>query len=812
MSASPPPPATQSSRRRSLRGWRVRTKLAALLVVPALAFTVVAGVQIVSSVRAGSQLSASAEHMALAPKMVTLLHAVQDERDRVAGESATGVLGDQFDAALAGSQRTVDEAYTRLEQSVARSAEPLRREFGQVSVAFLELRDTRRAARAGSLRPQAVFDSYSRAANTLVDMLPDPSGAPDPKLSMAAHALASATGAERSASQLRGLVFAATRSKVVQPGDHQQFTFLVAEQRSALDRVREWLPPATTAPLSNPSIAVPMTTLRDQVLEEARLGTITVDPDAWWSTSTAELDAFRSVQLTAVRDATLTAAKLRDGQHRRTMWLVGLILLVLCVTSLSSVHVGRSIIRSLRELRAQALDVAHQRLPEAISLLREVERPDDLQHVPTAAFTSLGGGEEDGDEISEVADAFAAVHASALALAMEQATLRRDVNAVITSLARRSQALVDRQLRLLDEIEAAEEDPDQLANLFRLDHLATRMRRNGENLLVLTAADTRRQRPEPVPLAAVVLAAMAEIEHYERVRSDIDRGGYIVGHAVVDVVHLISELLDNATQFSPPDTEVTVLGRISGDGTEATLLIEDSGLGMGEAELALANQRVCQSARVDASTAERMGLLVVGRLATRHDIRVRLRALSTGVEAKITLPAHLLAAPPARPYAALANSVVRRSMAHLLGLPPAPPEPEPTHPRSTPTRAEDVLDKDGSYGWWSPQTKATPRVAEEPSTENPDDHVDEPAAPVEEPAPIEENEGTPAPASDVSMRKKESNVRRLPTRVPMAHLPKTPATSPDAPTVEITPKDLSNVLVKFYNGVHRASAEHPEET
>src|SRR5258706_435342 len=207
------------------------------------------------------------------------------------------------------------------------------------------------------------------------------------------------------------------------------------------------------------------------------------------------------------------------------------------------------------------------------------------------------------DEVGEVAEAFTAVLRSAVRLATEQALMRHNVDAIFVNLARRSQTLVERQLQLLDELESSEEDPDQLTNLFRLDHLATRMRRNDNNLLVLAGGEPSRRWTEPVPLAAVILAAAAEIEYYTRVRHDITDNIHLVGHAVADVVHLVAELLENATIFSPPDTGVTVMGWAAEDG-EAALVIQDEGIGMSPEGLARAGQLVAAPVCIAVAAAE----------------------------------------------------------------------------------------------------------------------------------------------------------------------------------------------------------------
>ncbi|MFD0631098.1 sensor histidine kinase [Catenulispora yoronensis] len=242
-----------------------------------------------------------------------------------------------------------------------------------------------------------------------------------------------------------------------------------------------------------------------------------------------------------------------------------------------------------------------------------------------------------------MARAFDEVHREAVRLATEQAMLRNNVNAMFTNLSRRSQSLVQRQLRLIDELENAEQDPDQLASLFKLDHLATRMRRNGENLLVLAGEEPGRRWSQPVPLIDVLRAAASEVEQYERVTLRDLPTVEVAGRAVNDVVHLVAELLENATSFSAPETKVSVTGNLLNTGG-VMLEIEDSGIGMTPEELDDANERLANPPVVDVAISRRMGLFVVGRLATRHGIQVRLRRSATGgITALVLVPAALLA-------------------------------------------------------------------------------------------------------------------------------------------------------------------------
>ena len=288
-------------------------------------------------------------------------------------------------------------------------------------------------------------------------------------------------------------------------------------------------------------------------------------------------------------------------------------------------------VRPLRRLRAGALDVAGIRLPETVRRMSEADHevaPADVEPIDVDSL----------DEIGEVARAFDQVHREALRLASNEAALRGNVNAMFVNLSRRSQSLVERQIRLIDELEQGEQDSERLGSLFQMDHLATRMRRNSENLLVLAGHDSSRRWNQPVPLVDVLRAAISEIEQYERVTLNVQPGIAVRGQAVNDVVHLLAELAENATSFSSADTPVNVSGHLLTSGG-VLLDISDLGVGMGTEEMAHANWRLDNPPVVDVAVSRRMGLFVVARLAARHGIRVRLRpATGVGLTALVWLP------------------------------------------------------------------------------------------------------------------------------------------------------------------------------
>jgi two-component sensor histidine kinase len=224
---------------------------------------------------------------------------------------------------------------------------------------------------------------------------------------------------------------------------------------------------------------------------------------------------------------------------------------------------------------------------------------------------------------------------------------RDHVNDIVVNLARRSQSLVERQLKVLEELESGEKDPDRLAALHKLEHLTARMRRTNENLLVLGGSSARRRVREPVPLAALVLAAVAENDQYQRVRAEVEDGLDVTGLVAADLVHILAELLDNAVAYSPPTSVVRVTGRRTAAGGAIT--IADEGIGVREGVLADLNAILEAPPTVDAEVTERMGLVVVGHLAARHGVKVRLSDAAPGVRVTLHLPAEILVRRPQAP-------------------------------------------------------------------------------------------------------------------------------------------------------------------
>ncbi|MCX4529347.1 nitrate- and nitrite sensing domain-containing protein [Streptomyces sp. NBC_01551] len=354
-----------------------------------------------------------------------------------------------------------------------------------------------------------------------------------------------------------------------------------------------------------------------------------------------------------------------------------------------SVRIGRTLVVELVSLRNTALAIAHRKLPDAMERLRAG------QDIDVDAETPPGPPAE--DEVTQVGQALSTVHRAALGAAVERAELASGVSGVFVNLARRSQVLVHKQLTLLDSMERRADDPGELGDLFRLDHLTTRMRRHAESLIILSGAAPGRAWRTPIPLTNVVRAAVSEIEDYPRVEVRQLAEAAVAGAAVADLTHLLAELIENATQFSPPHTKVRVSGEPVGAGY--VLEVEDRGLGMGRETLDDANRRIEQSEALDLFDSDRLGLFVVSRLSARHGVKVHLRTSPYGgTTAVVLLPNSLLqgaiTAGPAEPartaHDARMAPEARTAPVRRPAPRPAPhsePQPQPRpEPRPGPER------------------------------------------------------------------------------------------------------------------------------
>jgi signal transduction histidine kinase len=341
----------------------------------------------------------------------------------------------------------------------------------------------------------------------------------------------------------------------------------------------------------------------------------------------------------AVAESILAA----DHQISHSAWVrvgvtSGIALLGLLITLLVTTLVARGIIRRLRGLEQSARTLAEDQLPDVIARLRRGEAVDMAAEAPPL---DTGPGGLGTDEIGRVGQAFEMVRQTAVRSAVEESRLRQGLNDVFRSLARRSQSLLHRQLTLLDQMERRATDPEALDDLFRLDHLTTRMRRHAEGLVILAGAPAGRAWSSPVRMVDVMRGAIAEVEDYARVSVATRSQAALAGSAVADVIHLLAELVENATTLSPPYTSVRVAGDTVANGF--AIEVEDRGLGMSAQRMAELNERLASPPEFNPSDSEQLGLFVVSQLAKRHGIRVTLKASPYGGTAAIVLiPQHLV--------------------------------------------------------------------------------------------------------------------------------------------------------------------------
>jgi signal transduction histidine kinase len=404
-------------------------------------------------------------------------------------------------------------------------------------------------------------------------------------------------------------------------------------------------------------------------------------PKTWFSDMSGTIDAMQVVERQVAANIVARAQVLQRGAVSSALVTALVTVAILLIVAAATFLVIRSLVLPLRRLRADALDIATVQLPERVRRLGEsTDIAATMEVVPINVMS--------GDEIGQVARAFDQVHAEAVRLAGNEALLRSTYNAMFINLSRRSQSLIERLVRMIDSLEQNEDDPGRLSSLFSMDHLVTRMRRNSESLLLLAGRETARKWSEPVPLRDVAGAAISEIEQYNRVTLNIQQGVSVAGVAVSDVVHLLAEVIENATTFSPKDTPVQMTAQEVSSGG---VLIEviDSGVGIPPDLLADMNERLDTPPVVDVSVSRHMGLFAVGRLAERHGIRVRLRARTPqGLIAMVWLPDTMIQegdSPYGRRHPALRQIGVsgRRTMT-AAGRSPMPVQPATLPPPAPP--------------------------------------------------------------------------------------------------------------------------------
>ncbi|HEV8424599.1 MAG TPA: nitrate- and nitrite sensing domain-containing protein [Actinomycetes bacterium] len=376
----------------------------------------------------------------------------------------------------------------------------------------------------------------------------------------------------------------------------------------------------------------------ERALDSPNAKELGIDPQVWFDSMSAKLDRMRTVEKRLSTDVIATSSAIKQGADRRA-WLYSLLLGAALVLALVlALITARSLIRPMRRLEAAAEETAERRLPSVVQRLQEGEQVDlQAESAPPIEVRSK-------DEIGHLAEAFNSVHRVAVRVAGREAALRRSVGDMFLNLARRSQSLIERQLEVIDELEASGTEADVRAGLGELDHLATRMRRNAENLIILSGSEPARRWRGPIELVRVVQASVDEVKEHTRVEVLPLDQVQLVGHAAADVMHLLAELIENAVTFSAPGTTALVAGQPLPAGY--LIEIEDQGLGMTDEQLVKVNRRLAKPPDIDFALAKMLGYFVVTQLAAKNGIKVQLRhSWYGGITALVLLPKQLIVAP-----------------------------------------------------------------------------------------------------------------------------------------------------------------------
>lgn len=675
------------------------------------------------------------QHAARISRMVTVTLSVQDAVHQLQKERGltNGYVsgGSQFHEPTLAQRRLTDAALAALATVINN---PANADAGADAVrgAIVRLTDldlVRSNVDNGTAQTGPTFAFYTNAIGALNGLRLGLDQTQDTALRQALEALYALADAKEYTGQERGLltgIFAAGRFSTA---TYQQFALILGEKNAALadydrfatGREQGWLTavlhsPAATGSAGSEAVAIGATS-----------GPVPghVAADTWWNSMTTVVNDMHTVQQDVGSDATARAVALRDTAIR-TLVLISLIALLAIGIELAIViGASRSVIGPLRHLAGDADDVARRRLPEAVDAMQTAA--ELASTMAAARATRVTVPKRAGTEIRRMAAALDRVRQTALVLASEQAVIRRNTTLSLANLGRRNQNLVRRQLALISDFEREELDPSALANLFELDHLATRMRRNAESLLVLVGDVSPRPWSEPLPVSDVLRAALSEVEDYRRVALRRIDESYITGTAVTEIAHMLAELLENALSFSPPDMEVEIYGRRNGDGY--LLAVVDAGVGMTEEAIATANARLRDEENYLIAPTRFLGHYVVGRLAKPLNITVRLTdSPVTGITARMTLPNELLTAKPPVTETTPAKAAPDRRLARIppvsdaisLSVPAQPATPEVVWPTVDESESAGPAEPAHRTGPSTPTANAIPPQLRPPAADQPD--------------------------------------------------------------------------------------------
>ncbi len=618
-----------------LKDWRLRTKLTAVLLVPLLLAAVLGALRVTDLVRNARGFAALSGQIRFAQQLGVVIYELQGERYRVAAMQANGGAADR---GLPAQSQRVDSAVSTL-----RAAQLAGETFPAAALSRLSGLPALRRATVGpnvapgnaAARDAVVAYSALIAALLKVDRRAL-DGAPDSLARQADGVKALAVAQEQAAYQhaallagiLSGVLFA-----------DQQMTLRTADARfdAAADEFGQDVSPEQGQLYFGARAVVDRKRLLSAALDRAQRGApLETVPGDWSSAAVGTVEDIRQGEITLLSELRKDTVARSDRAWHEAFWDGAAVTALLLLAVALLVVVVRSLLQPLRALRTAAFEVADRRLPEAAEQLRSADCcPGQMTMDPVPVHSR--------EEVGQVARAFDTVHVQAVRLAAEQAQLRSSLNDVFVNLSGRSQRLLHRQLQLIEEVRSQTHDPALTSSLVALDRLAARMRRHSENLLVLAGGTVRRGAEGPMAVLDVLTNAVSEIDQYQRVTVCPSPPAMVAGPIANDLVHLIAELLDNATSVAPQGTMVTLASVLTED---KSLLVEitDSGPGIALDELQEINARLASAPAADVSVSGQMGLFVVRELASQHGISVRLRQRlgGDGITATVLLPPSLV--------------------------------------------------------------------------------------------------------------------------------------------------------------------------
>ncbi|HEX6870326.1 MAG TPA: nitrate- and nitrite sensing domain-containing protein [Micromonosporaceae bacterium] len=626
-------------RAREARNWSIRAKIISLLLVPLI--TLVVMWALATAVTLGPGLGLIDAQTALTTVVrpaQTLLIEVQQERRLsiaylAAGRREAGPLiaqRERSDAAIEAFRQSSSGA----EAQDAASANT-RQRLADFDTALRTIIALRSDVDRGEVDRSAAMLGYTQIVDAAFPVFGSLIRAADEDLDRQSRAVYEFSRASEWLSQEDAVVNGAIATGTFTATDLSQSVQLIGAQRFRFADALAEMHPDDRAAFLELRESQPFTTLGqlENQLLAAVPGPSPVDASRWQATYTEVSRSLRQFELQAA-DGIVERAKpvaLVIFGRIAVAGLLGLIAVI--ITIIASTRIARSLIKRLAGLRQAALELAVDRLPSVVTRLRQGEPVDVSHDAPPLPYGD--------DEIGQVGHAFNELQRTAIRSAVDEANVRRGLNEVFLNIARRSQTLLHRQLSILDRMERRTDDPVELEDLFRVDHLATRMRRHAEDLVILAGAAPGRGWRNPVTIVDVLRGAVSEVEDYARVSIRPMPEIGVVGRAVGDVIHLLAELIENATSFSPPHTRVSVGGEFVAHGFAVE--IEDRGLGMPATELAEANRRLADPPDFDPGNSAQLGLFVVARLAARHGIKVQLRSSAYGgITAVALLPEDLV--------------------------------------------------------------------------------------------------------------------------------------------------------------------------